>query len=307
MSSKSGSKSKSLHASDHLNSTSFLQIILFSFQAAKLPLCLLVAFSALFGFTYYDGGLNSLSFLVFAAVLLLACGAASLNSYQERESDAFFQRTSSRPLVVGNLSVPFVVGQSCFLLAAGLILLFTLGKNVFYAGVTACILYNFIYTPLKSVTLYALLPGATSGAIPPVIGWLAAGGNLLTYKALCLFFFLFLWQIPHFLLVLLNHQNDYDGTKRPNLLHKLTESGVRRIFLPWVSALASVMILFAVTPSSLPVFGKILIIINSGVLLFSFYKELLVAQKMRYVFLFKHLNVSIFLQMLIIFISSIKL
>ncbi|MCI5147632.1 MAG: hypothetical protein D3923_19370, partial [Candidatus Electrothrix sp. AR3] len=68
-------------------------------QVAKLPLCLLVAFSSLFGFLYSAAAFSSQALLLFFAVLSLSAGSASLNSYQERVQDALMRRTRNRPLV----------------------------------------------------------------------------------------------------------------------------------------------------------------------------------------------------------------
>ncbi|MGB5685914.1 MAG: UbiA family prenyltransferase, partial [Candidatus Electrothrix sp.] len=130
-------------------------------QLAKLTLCLQVAFSSLFGFIYAAQAVSLQAVLVSLAVLILACGAASLNSYQERSRDALMRRTRNRPLVRKKLTEQHALVQAVFLIVLGLLLIFQLANfKALLAGIAAVLLYNFVYTSMKGLTLYALLPGA---------------------------------------------------------------------------------------------------------------------------------------------------
>jgi heme o synthase len=279
-----------------------------SLTVAKIPLCLLVSFSALFGYVFAAEDLVMEAFYVFAAVFLLSCGAASLNSYQERYADGLMSRTRKRPLVQGQLPAGLAALQSIFLLSAGLVGLFLLaGLPAFLAGFIGVFLYNIIYTKLKPLTLYAIVPGAVCGAIPPYIGWLAAGGAPFSVRAFLPVLLLFFWQIPHFFLVLLRHKPDYTGNVAPNMLSYLPEQALRRIFLPWVAALVTTMITFSVVPSMLGSWERFIIVGNGVILLGVFYYQMLCSSQPDYTLLFRHLNLSLFLLMLIICVGGSKL
>jgi heme o synthase len=279
-----------------------------SLTVAKIPLCLLVSFSALFGYVFAAEDLVMEAFYVFAAVFLLSCGAASLNSYQERYADGLMSRTRKRPLVQGQLPAGLAALQSIFLLSAGLVGLFLLaGLPAFLAGFIGVFLYNIIYTKLKPLTLYAIVPGAVCGAIPPYIGWLAAGGAPFSVRAFLPVLLLFFWQIPHFFLVLLRHKPDYTGNVAPNMLSYLPEQALRRIFLPWVAALVTTMITFSVVPSMLGSWERFFIVGNGVILLGVFYYQMLCSSQPDYTLLFRHLNLSLFLLMLIICVGGSKL
>lgn len=274
--------------------------VLYSFQAAKVPLCLMVAFSSLFGFSYSTSMLIPGSVMVFTGVLLLSCGAATYNSLQERADDALMERTSLRPLVLKRISRRHAIYQAAVLTAAGLLLLLVLGLSAFAAGLGGIVIYNFVYTRMKRETLLAIIPGAVCGSVPAYIGWLAAGGEALSFGALLLAVLMILWQIPHFFLVMLNHKKDYLGSKSPNILRSLNEDGVRRVFLPWLTALATSMISFAVYPANIGTAGRSFIVLNSFLLLMVFYYEMLIRRPPNYKLMFTYLNISIFILMLIV-------
>lgn len=269
-------------------------------KIAKIPLCLLVAFSSFFGYLYSASLVTVKAVLLFCSVLVLACGAATLNSYQERNLDGLMQRTKNRPLVRGEVSENKALMQAVILIPIGLISILSFTPAAFIMGVLAVILYNLIYTRLKSRTLLAIIPGAIGGALPPYIGWLAAGGEVMSFQGILPVFLLLFWQVPHFLLVMLNHKLDYASTLLPNILKRLSESSLQRIFLPWIAALTVTMLIFTVLPSSMSNIERLFIIINGVVLFGLFSVQLMFIKPPNYSYLFKHLNFSIFLLMLII-------
>lgn len=274
------------------------QKIRLSFVIAKLPLCSLVAFSAFFGNLYAWQQIQKQALLIFFGVFLLACGCASLNSFQERFYDGFLRRTRSRPLVQKSVSSIHAVIQAVLLLSLGLLVIFVFSNvKALLVGIGGIVIYNFIYTVLKSKSIYAIVPGVIAGAIPPYIGWLAAGGSLLSHQAMLLVFLLVFWQIPHFFLVLLNHRVDYTQSISPNLFQDLTEHALKRIFLPWITALAIIMITFCIVPPEMGLGGKLLILANCMVLLSIFYYQMLKKGKPKYNFLFQILNSSLLLFM----------
>ena len=121
---------------------------------------------------------NHLILIPTAGVLFLACGSAVLNQVQERESDAKMARTQMRPIPSKRVSANFaLILAVLFIILGSLILL--IGANViaFSLGWLAVFWYNGVYTFLKKVTAFAVVPGALIGSIPPAIGWVSGGGK----------------------------------------------------------------------------------------------------------------------------------
>jgi protoheme IX farnesyltransferase len=140
---------------------------------------------------------------------LLASGAAALNQWLEREHDAKMRRTQDRPLPSGRLTADAVlmIGGSCGVL--GLIYL-ALTVNLLTAvlgAVTICS-YLFVYTPLKRITTLNTVIGAIPGALPPLMGWTAARGEI-SGEGWSLFAILCFWQLPHFLAIAWMYRDQY--------------------------------------------------------------------------------------------------
>jgi protoheme IX farnesyltransferase len=157
---------------------------------------------------------------------LVAGGAAALNQVWERDTDRMMRRTSRRPLPGGRLQAAEGIWFGGLLAAAGLLQLATV-VNVTAAWVAAVTLisYVFFYTPLKTRTSLSTLVGAVPGALPPVIGWAAAAGNV-SLPAIVLFGIVFFWQMPHFLAVAWIYRDDYARASMP-LLPVLEPDGRR--------------------------------------------------------------------------------
>jgi protoheme IX farnesyltransferase len=148
---------------------------------------------------------------------LVAGGASALNQVWERDTDGLMRRTRTRPVPDGRLHA----GEGAFfggiLAGAGLIQL-AAGVNVVSAAVAAVTLasYVLLYTPLKRRTWLSTIVGAFPGALPPVIGWTAATGEL-SLAAVTLFGIVFLWQMPHFLAIAWLYREDYARAGLPLL------------------------------------------------------------------------------------------
>jgi protoheme IX farnesyltransferase len=157
---------------------------------------------------------------------LVAGGAAALNQAWERATDARMRRTAARPIPGGRLRTAEGVAFGIVLSAAGLIEL-ALAVNGLSALVAAATLvsYVLVYTPLKARTSLATLVGAVPGALPPVIGWAAATGEI-TLPAYVLFGIVFFWQMPHFLAIAWMYRDDYAAARIP-LLPVLEPDGRR--------------------------------------------------------------------------------
>ena len=140
---------------------------------------------------------------------LSAAGVLALNQYLERDLDARMVRTCHRPLPDQRLQ-PIAALFFGVLLTAGGLLYLTFFVNALSALVTSAIVvtYLFVYTPLKQKTSLCTVAGAFPGALPPVIGWVAARGTL-NIEAGVLFAILFLWQLPHSLSIACIYRDEY--------------------------------------------------------------------------------------------------
>jgi protoheme IX farnesyltransferase len=185
------------------------------------------------------------------AVLLLSCGASALNQYQERNFDAKMERTRRRPLPCGSVSPMQALFFSIGLIIAGLFMLIQAGEVIAFAlGLFALFWYNAVYTCLKKRMAFASVPGAAVGMIPPAIGWLYAGGELFDPRLAATCFIFFMWQIPHFWLLLLRSGDDYSRAGFPSLLDIMGPVQLARVTFTWIAA-ASVATLL------LPLYGAI--------------------------------------------------
>jgi heme o synthase len=141
--------------------------------------------------------------------MLIAAGTAALNHYIERDSDRYMRRTASRPLPSGLLQPREALLFGLALAAGGAIDLYiSAGILASSLGVATSASYLLAYTPLKRKTVWATFVGAFPGAIPPMIGWVAATGSL-DRGAWLLFAILFLWQFPHFHAIAWMYREDY--------------------------------------------------------------------------------------------------
>jgi protoheme IX farnesyltransferase len=98
---------------------------------------------------------------------------------------------------------------------------------------------------LKRRTAFAVIPGAVIGAIPPAVGWVAGNGTLLSSELLIIAFFFFIWQVPHFWLLLLKYGDDYDKAGYPSLTKLFSHNQIRRITFIWILATAVTSLLLA--------------------------------------------------------------
>lgn len=170
---------------------------------------------------------------------LTAAGVLGLNQYLERDVDAQMKRTQERPLPDGRMNPleALLVGAA---LTGGGMLYLTFVVNMLSGFVISLIVvsYLFLYTPLKRTTSLCTLIGAVPGALPPVVGWVAARGSL-TGGAWVLFTILFLWQLPHSLAIAYIYREDYAkaGFRLLPVIHPDGASTCRQIVINCVALL----------------------------------------------------------------------
>ena len=142
-------------------------------------------------------------------IAFVAAGSSALNQFFERRTDARMERTRNRPLPAGRLTPAEVL---TFGIVSGVLgtayLAFQVNVLTAVLGAATLVLYAFVYTPLKRYTTLNTAIGAIPGALPPVLGWTAAGGSL-DQGAFALFAALYLWQFPHFMAIAWLYRQDY--------------------------------------------------------------------------------------------------
>ncbi len=141
---------------------------------------------------------------------LVAMGASALNQWMERKTDARMKRTANRPLPAGRLhpAEAFAFGALLGVGGTAYLALTIPHPSVAIIAAATLLSYVFVYTPLKRVTVWNTVVGAVPGALPPLIGWCAARGEI-TLEGLSLFAILFVWQLPHFFAIAWLYRDDY--------------------------------------------------------------------------------------------------
>ncbi|HJY63941.1 MAG TPA: heme o synthase [Ignavibacteria bacterium] len=227
-------------------------------ELIKFRITVLVSLTTGLGYILGAKEITSSLFTVIAGIFLLACASSALNHWQERETDALMDRTRFRPIPSGRIEPRNVLLISIALLVSGSIVLF-LFTNVttLLVGLTTFVWYNAIYTPLKRKTAFAIIPGAVVGALPPVAGWAAGGGDIFDYRVFIIAAYMFIWQIPHFWLLLLLYGDDYQKGGFPTLNKVFGEEQLKGITFIWLMATIMIallvpLFLYIYNPFTLP-------------------------------------------------------
>ena len=167
-------------------------------QLLKVGLSLSVVFSSVAGYFLAVETVNYTTALLLGLGGFFMVGASNAyNQVIEKDTDAIMQRTKNRPLPTGRMSVNFAMTVAILLTVFGLSILYSINPKTALFGAISIFLYTCAYTPLKSVTPLAVFVGAIPGAIPFMLGWVAATGNF-GIEAGFLFMIQFFWQFPHF-------------------------------------------------------------------------------------------------------------
>ncbi|HOG16441.1 MAG TPA: UbiA family prenyltransferase [Syntrophales bacterium] len=204
----------------------------------KARIAFLASLTAAAGFLL-AGGPAAAAAAPVAGVFLLACGACALNQWQERETDARMARTAARPIPSGRVRPAAALRFSWLLIASGgALLLLADSREAPLLGFAALFWYNGVYTPLKSRSAFAAIPGALTGAIPPAVGWTAAGGGLCDPPLAALCFFFFMWQVPHSFAHLAAFGKEYASIGLPSLTAVFTVRQLYRLTFQWLLAAA---------------------------------------------------------------------
>lgn len=167
-------------------------------QLTKFGLSLSVVFSSIAGY------LLAADVVDFNTVMLLSVGgycmvgaSNAFNQIIERAPDAIMKRTMDRPIPAGRISVNLAMIIAVSLTIAGLVILYNINERTALFGAISIFLYTSAYTPLKPITPLSVFVGAIPGAIPFMLGWVAATGQFGIEPGM-LFMIQFFWQFPHF-------------------------------------------------------------------------------------------------------------
>ncbi len=204
-------------------------------ELTKFRITALVSFTTGLGYILSADTLSFTMFYAIAGIFLLAAASSSLNHWQEKDTDALMDRTKFRPIPSGRIEPALALYVSLGLLVSGsVLLLFTTNFTTFLVGIFTFFWYNGVYTPLKRKTAFAIIPGALVGALPPVAGWTAAGGSLLDGRIMIIAAYFFIWQIPHFWLLLMLYGSDYEKGGFPTLNKIFSPEQLKRITFIWL-------------------------------------------------------------------------
>lgn len=196
-----------------------------------------VAMGSVFG-ALYHGAAEPWRVAVAAMGAFVLCAACSaLNQIQERSFDERMERTRSRPLPAGRIPVRTALFLGLAWLLLGLTFFSFAGEwRLLAVGVGIVAVYNGVYTPLKRVTPAALLVGGLAGAVPPLTGWIAAGGGITEPQILAVTGIFYLWQVPHFWLLAEKHRRDYRRAGFALMESALPSHVCSRLMILWVGA-----------------------------------------------------------------------
>lgn len=167
-------------------------------QLTKVGLSMSVVFSSIAGYLLAVDTIDmeALAFLAIGGFFMVGA-SNTFNQIIEKDTDSLMKRTMNRPLPTGRMSVNIAMAIAVIFTILGIGILYTIHPKCAFFGAVSIFLYTSVYTPLKSVTPLAVFVGAFPGAIPFMLGWVAATGQF-GVEAGFLFLIQFFWQFPHF-------------------------------------------------------------------------------------------------------------
>jgi heme o synthase len=204
-------------------------------ELSKLKIMIPVSLTGFTGYFLFDPHLSARLFITSFGILLMAISASVLNQIQEVEFDNKMIRTHHRPIPAHKISVQSAMLFFMVNLIAGITIIYCAGnlKSVLI-GLITIFWYNGIYTYSKRITAFAVVPGAVTGALPPLIGWVAAGGGEWEKPIIFIEFLIFTGQIPHFWLLILKYGEEYKQAGIPSLTDVFNRTQINRLTFSWV-------------------------------------------------------------------------
>lgn len=275
-------------------------------QLTKAKIAIAVLISSAMGYLMAAGAFSVTMVVPLFGVLLLAMGSLALNQCQEVSIDARMKRTSSRPIQTGRIDrvTSLFIALLLILIGAYALASTEYPTEQLILGAFALVWYNGVYTYLKRVTAFAVVPGAAIGAVPPAMGWVAAGGSLNDPMILLVAAFYFIWQIPHFWLLLSKYGDEYAKAGLPSLTTLFTPSQLGRVTFMWVLATAAAGLVFpAFSPQELHLPWRVALLLASVWLAFKATSLLPAAQKQPATFRKAFIHINIYALLVSLFLS----
>ena len=251
-------------------------------ELGKLRISISVALTTFTGYIMHSGQLEPGIIWASLGIFLLSMGSAALNHYQEIAVDKKMPRTQGRPLPTHKMTKSTASQLIVLFVTAGTGILL-LGTNLIATaiGLLTLVWYNTVYTPLKKITAFAVVPGSMVGALPPIAGWAAAGGFIFDKFIILVAFFFFIAQIPHFWLLLLKYGNEYEKAGLPSLTTIFNSRQMRSLTFVWFAATA-------VTALLIPFYGimqnwvlMIMLLSASVITVVTVFRALIISDKIK--------------------------
>ena len=206
-------------------------------ELIKYKVSIAVSFTTITGYLVYSGKFDMGTVYLALSIFLLAGGSSAMNECQESDYDALMDRTKNRPIPSGKISRTnaWIVSIAITLIGLGM-LYWIFNPITALLGVINLIWYNVIYTNLKRVSSFAVVPGSMVGAIPVLMGWTAAGGVWYEANIIFIAFFLFIWQVPHFWLLMLKYNKEYENAGFKTINQAVHPQHLKHVIFAWIVA-----------------------------------------------------------------------
>ena len=225
---------------------SYLQAYL---RLGKFSISIPVALTGFLGYFLFSTVVKKEALFTILGILLLSMGSSAVNQIQERHTDARMPRTAQRPIPAGIIPVGHAAVFAIVTAIMGAALLMMTATPLAAAiGLFTLAWYNLVYTPLKRITAFAVLPGALIGALPPIIGWSAAGGSPFQLEIIFVAFFLFVGQMPHYWLLMIKVGSEFQEAGLPVITTLFDPRQIRNLSFIWIAATGVIVMMLPATP-----------------------------------------------------------
>jgi protoheme IX farnesyltransferase len=280
-----------------------IRLIKIYLELSKVKITFAVALTTITGYVLAKGAFDTGLIIPTIGIFILACASSALNHFQESDADKKMTRTKDRPIPSGRISPNHTLAFTVVMTVIGSWLIYY-GSNFlgFQLGLLAMIWYNAIYTPLKRKTAFAVIPGSVIGSLPPLVGWVAGGGSLIDPQAMILAFFFFIWQVPHFWLLMLKYGEEYKKAGYPAITSIYSPQQLKNTTFIWTfaTAISALMIPYFGIIKSAP--GSIGLIIAS-IWLIVIFAKLLFGREQKFNPFFYFMRINYFVLAVMIFLT----
>ncbi len=273
-------------------------------QLTRFRVSLAVTFSAVISAINHPASFSPGLLIPLTAIFLIAAGASALNQCQESHHDAIMDRTRNRPVASGRVEKVTALVFAAFMIISGFIIMAVTGKWIcLLLGMFNIIWYNGFYTWMKTRSAFAVVPGALTGAIPVLMGWSVAGNSINAELPWLIAFFIFMWQIPHFWIMMLKYGDEYHKAGFPVLPDHFNPLQMKRIIMAWLIAASFSSILLVMASDPRPLLIPCIILIMNVSLLVMVFQQLFFRKYERFRLLFVSLNFFMLAVLLLITIQ----